>query len=89
MENSSLRHVAIIQDEDEAAALKKLNDAVDQYRIKIINYNKERIRTDECIDPIWRIEIFFEADSNPFNYDFSGSHAAAPNSGDANHTRSR
>ncbi len=88
MDNSSLRHVAIIQDEDEATALKKLNDAVDEFEIRIINYNKDFFRVEGFDDRVCRIEIFFEG-PNVFGYDFKGSQSMLLNSSDASHSRGR
>ena len=88
MENTNLRHVAIIQDEDEVVVLRKLNEAVDEFELKIINYNKDIVRLDGDPDPKWRIEIFFEG-PNVFSYDFKGSQRALLNKSDASHSHSR
>ena len=86
--NKTLRHIAIIQDEEEAEVLRKINDAIDEYELKVINYIKETVRLDGDPDPKWRIEIFFEG-PNVFSYNFKGSHSALLNSSDASHSHSR
>ena len=88
MENKNLRHVAIIQNESEAEALRELNEAVDEHELKIINYSKEHVSVEDFVDKVWRIEIFFEG-PNVFDYDFSGSQSASLRNSDANRSRSR
>ena len=89
MENKKpLRHVAIIQNESESEVLRELNTAIDENELVVINYNKERVRTDDNPDPIWRIEIFFEG-PNVFGYDFSGSQTAKLNTSEAAKSQGR
>ena len=89
MENKKpLRHVAIIQNESEAEVLRQLNTAIDDNKLIVINYNKERVKTEDSPDPAWRIEIFFEG-PNVFSYDFSGSQTAKLNNSEAAKTHGR
>ena len=87
--NNVLRHIAIIQDENEADVLRKLNDAVDEHGIKIIDYSKDRITKEDSMDKVWRIEIFYEGPGNIFDYDFKGSYLAKLNTSDASKSHSR
>ena len=69
MMSNDLKHIAVVQADSEAALIKKINDAVDEYGLSLIHYEiSSGINKKDPFKNVWTAELFFQG---PMVFDYS------------------
>ena len=72
MENTKLKHIAVVEAESKAELFRKINEAIDTNGLDLIHYSIEQgINTKNNWEEIWMAEIFFTGPM-VFDYNLSG-----------------